>query len=385
MSDKDRYRVIAQACALSTAGLGLIAIIGWLTNLWMLHSIRADYIPMAPVTALSFIFMGSSLFVSTCWASHHLATLFSKVSAVLVAVFALLMLIQFFIGTDFGIEKMLAGESGTLRGFPTGRMSPVTASAFLLSGLAQLFLLHIPQTLRPGRYLVVVMAAGVLMIGLAILTSYLFEAPLLYGGAVIPVAMPTAIAFVLLGGGLFAAVMPYLSLSVSGADVLIRTMPVFHGRYLPAAVVCITGVLISITTYGIIHKNRSFEGALLILSAGLLFTAFLTLYLFTTERYSIALKESLTERDKLVSELQDALARIKTLRGFVPICSYCKKIRNDKNYWEHLEVYITERSEAEFTHSICPECSSKVMSEFSKMKKDREKTEETQAIVTKGG
>ncbi|MBI1811476.1 MAG: hypothetical protein HYR78_06060 [Nitrospirae bacterium] len=320
--------------------------------------------------------MGSSLFASARWGAHHLAILFSKVAAVVIAVFALLMLIQFSLGTDFGIEKLLAGESGTLRGFPTGRMSPVTASAFLLSGWSQLFLLCIPQAPKSGRYLVVVMATGVLIIGLAILTSYLFEAPLLYGGAVIPVAMPTAIAFVLLGSGLFAAAMPYLSLSVSGADVLIRTMPIFHGRYLPSAVVGLTGVLTSITTYGIIHKNRSFESALFVLSAGLLFTALLTLYLLTTERYAIALKESLAERDKLISELQDALARIKTLRGFVPICSYCKKIRNDKNYWEHLEAYISDRSEAEFTHSICPECAEKAMAEFSQMKKDKEKTEE---------
>jgi len=377
MSNKDRYRVIAQACAVSTAGIGFIAIIGWLTNLWMLHSIRADYIPMAPSTALAFIIMSGSLFVSARWDSRHLATLFSKASAVLVAVFALLMLIQFFIGTDFGIEKMLAGESGTLRGFPIGRMSPVTASAFLLSGLSQLFLLYVPQAPKSGRYLVIVMAVGVLMIGLAILTSYLFEAPLLYRGAVIPVAMPTAIAFVLLGSGLFAAVMPYLSLSISVADALIHTMPVFHVRYLPSAVMGITGVLISITTYGIIHKNRSFESALFVLSAGLVFTALLTLYLLTTERYAMAIKESLAERDKLISELQDAIARIKTLRGFVPICSYCKKIRNDQNYWEHLEAYISDRSEAEFTHSICPECAKKVMAEISQMKKDKEKIEET--------
>jgi hypothetical protein len=377
MSNKDSYRVIAQACALSAAGIGFIAIIGWLTNLWMLHSIRADYIPMAPSTALAFIIMSGSLFVSARWASHHLATLFSKVSAVLVAVFALLMLIQFFLGTDFGIEKMLAGESGTLRGFPIGRMSPVTASAFFLSGLSQLFLLCVPQAPKSGRYLVIVMAVGVLMIGLAVLTSYLFEAPLLYRGAVIPVAMPTAIAFVLLGSGLFAAVMPYLSLSISVADALIHTMPIFHGRYLPSAVMGITGVLISITTYGIIHKNRSFESALFVLSASLLFTALLTIYLLTTERYAIALKESLSERDKLISELQDAIARIKTLRGFVPICSYCKKIRNDQNYWEHLEAYISERSEAEFTHSICPECAEKAMAEISQMKKDKEKIEET--------
>lgn len=377
MSNKDRYRVIAQVCAVSTAGLGFIAIIGWLTNLWLLHSIRPDYIPMAPSTALAFIIMGGSLFVSARWDSRHLAILFSKVSAVLVAVFALLMLIQFFIGIDFGIERLLAGESGTLRGFPIGRMSPVTAVSFLLSGLSQLFMLYVPQTLRPGRYLAVGMAVGVMITGLAIIIGYLIGTPLMYGGAVIPVAMPTAIAFVLLGGGLFAAIMPHLSLSVSGADILIHTMPIFHGRYLPAAVVGITGVVISITMYSIARENRSFESALFVLSAGLLFTALLTLYLFTMERYSIALKESLTEREKLISELQDALARIKTLRGFVPICSYCKKIRNDKNYWEHLEAYISDRSEAEFTHSICPECAKKAMTEFLQMKKDKEKTEKT--------
>jgi hypothetical protein len=377
MSNKDRYRVISQACALSTVGLGLIAIIGWVTNLWMLHSIRSDYIPMAPVTALSFIFIGSSLFINARWRLSRIGIYIVTVLSFLVTLIALIIIIQFLTGLDFGLEQMFSKTSKTIRGIPMGRMSPITALSFLLSGLSQLFLLHIPQTLRPGRYLVVGMSAGVLIIGLAILTSYLFEAPLLYGGAVIPVALPTAIAFVLLGSGLFAAAMPYLSLSFSGADVLIHTMPIFHGRYLPSVVVGITGVLTSITTYGIIHKNRSFESALFVLSAGLLLTALLTLYLLTTERYSIALKESLSEREKLISELQDALARIKTLRGFVPICSYCKKIRNDQNYWEHLEVYVTERSEAEFTHSICPECAEKAMAEFSQMKKDKEKTEET--------
>jgi hypothetical protein len=61
-------------------------------------------------------------------------------------------------------------------------------------------------------------------------------------------------------------------------------------------------------------------------------------------------------------EAQAALKRaqeseIKQLRGFLPICSYCKKIRNDRHYWEHLEAYISRHSEAMFTHGICPDCS----------------------------
>jgi phosphoserine phosphatase RsbU/P len=57
-----------------------------------------------------------------------------------------------------------------------------------------------------------------------------------------------------------------------------------------------------------------------------------------------------------VRELQDALDEVKTLRGMVPICAHCKKIRDDQGYWNQVEQYISEHSQAEFTHSICPEC-----------------------------
>lgn len=57
-----------------------------------------------------------------------------------------------------------------------------------------------------------------------------------------------------------------------------------------------------------------------------------------------------------VRELEDALSRVKRLQGLLPICSYCKKIRNDDNYWQQVEAYISERSEAEFSHGICPGC-----------------------------
>ena len=56
------------------------------------------------------------------------------------------------------------------------------------------------------------------------------------------------------------------------------------------------------------------------------------------------------------SELKNALAEIKTLRGFIPICSNCKKIRDDEGYWQQIEMYIQARSEAEFSHGICPDC-----------------------------
>jgi PAS domain S-box-containing protein len=63
-----------------------------------------------------------------------------------------------------------------------------------------------------------------------------------------------------------------------------------------------------------------------------------------------------TERERLVQELQDALASIKTMSGLIPICASCKKIRDDRGFWNQLEQYLTDHSEATFSHGICPEC-----------------------------
>ena len=70
-----------------------------------------------------------------------------------------------------------------------------------------------------------------------------------------------------------------------------------------------------------------------------------------------------TEREALIKELQEAMSKIKTLSGLIPICAWCKKIRDDKGYWQTVEQYIEEHSQAEFTHGMCPECQKKYMPE----------------------
>jgi phosphoserine phosphatase RsbU/P len=67
-----------------------------------------------------------------------------------------------------------------------------------------------------------------------------------------------------------------------------------------------------------------------------------------------------------VRELEEALAQVKQLRGLLPICSYCKKVRDDRDYWHQLESYITERTEARFSHGICPDCYAKMKLEIGK-------------------
>ncbi len=81
-----------------------------------------------------------------------------------------------------------------------------------------------------------------------------------------------------------------------------------------------------------------------------------SLLLSRTVRYAIERKRAVTERERLIGELQDALAKVKTLSGLVPICASCKKIRDDKGYWSQVETYVAKHSQAKFSHGICPEC-----------------------------
>ncbi len=79
------------------------------------------------------------------------------------------------------------------------------------------------------------------------------------------------------------------------------------------------------------------------------------------------------EREKLIDELRDALSKIKILRGLLPMCAWCKKIRDDKGYWKKVETYITEHSDASFTHGICPDCLKKRDPElYKKIERDPE-------------
>lgn len=72
------------------------------------------------------------------------------------------------------------------------------------------------------------------------------------------------------------------------------------------------------------------------------------------------------ERERLIRELQEALANIKTLRGLIPICAWCKKVRNDSGYWNQVESYLEQQVDVKFSHGICPECFAKVKTEFRK-------------------
>ena len=86
-----------------------------------------------------------------------------------------------------------------------------------------------------------------------------------------------------------------------------------------------------------------------------------------TEELSVANEELLRlnhEKELAIDRLREALDKISTLRGLLPICAACKKIRDDKGYWNQIEIYISKHTEAEFSHGICPDCAKELYGEF---------------------
>jgi phosphoserine phosphatase RsbU/P len=83
----------------------------------------------------------------------------------------------------------------------------------------------------------------------------------------------------------------------------------------------------------------------------------------------VGLQKALTDR---LGALEDALAQVKTLQGLLPMCAWCKKVRKDGNYWQQVESYVSERTDARFSHSICPDCRAKhVAPELERLRQSR--------------
>ncbi len=92
-------------------------------------------------------------------------------------------------------------------------------------------------------------------------------------------------------------------------------------------------------------------------------TVFPSLYFFVLKPMKLHIAQRYSaeaEKDRLIKELKKALDEVKTLRGIVPICAWCKSVRDDEGYWQDVEVYMEAHTNAEFTHGICPDCVQKV-------------------------
>lgn len=108
-----------------------------------------------------------------------------------------------------------------------------------------------------------------------------------------------------------------------------------------------------------IARLQKLERAVMVVTVGVLFVMALLIFRPMIKRIQAHFHErrqAEAEREQLITDLRQALANVKTLSGLIPICSGCKKIRDDHGYWNQLEAYLEEHSNAGFTHGFCPEC-----------------------------
>ena len=167
---------------------------------------------MAPSTAMALLLLSGGVFSHARWSAGRLSYYFALACVSIPAALGLLVLAQFIVGFDSGVERELARTNELSAHIPLGRMSPLTAGAFLFESAALMLLLHATRWrfAASGAALFALLgAAGSPVVSV----GYAYGAPLLYGGTTIPVALPTALAFVLLGAG-------EISLALRGAPAL---------------------------------------------------------------------------------------------------------------------------------------------------------------------
>lgn len=112
----------------------------------------------------------------------------------------------------------------------------------------------------------------------------------------------------------------------------------------------------------------------LLIVGSVLAAALLLLANFMASREMARRRRVEIEREKLIAELQQTLAEVKTLSGLIPICAWCKSVRNDQGYWQTVEQYVHSRSDASFSHSICPSCREKFKDEIARGRQPGEKS-----------
>ncbi len=121
-----------------------------------------------------------------------------------------------------------------------------------------------------------------------------------------------------------------------------------------------------ITLFQVISGGLTYSPGLPFELVGLVTSALMLIGIAWISPLFMTIKEAEEKQRNLVVSLQDALAKIKTLSGILPICASCKKIRDDRGYWNQVEAYVRDHSEAEFSHSICPDCAKKLYPDYLK-------------------
>lgn len=338
-------------CFTATIVISLIALIGWTTGFLVLSRTSERFIPMAPSTALSFIGLSGALLLHRAYPARPPVNVVVRGAALAVMLFCLSIAVEISTGLPLGIEKIFYRSPQMFGTVALGRMSLITASCFIASGMSLLLLASLPADSRRGKSMAAGLALIVVLVAAVHVLGYSYGTLILYGGKIIPIALNTAVAFLFLGIGqvVLAGPQSWLSRQFAGAS----TRALLMRSFVPVTIMMIIiNRWIGTTIFAHVVNPA--------LTVSLLSVLSIFVVLLVSSKIAIVIGERIDRAEEELSrtnhELKDALATIKTLQGILPICSSCKKIRDEKGHWNQIELYISEHSGAEFSHGLCPEC-----------------------------
>jgi PAS domain S-box-containing protein len=348
-------RTILLGCA-GVAAIALLGLLSYVPGLWILGSIRADYIPMAPSTALCFLVLCAVLFLQGR-KSRPKPNLMAMLT-LFVTLFSLLTIIGFLTGIDLSLEGQLTPVKATLGKIPVGRMSPASGAIFGLVGLGTFLLLLASRSSRHAQRLGN-WAAGLgiltMLAGATVLLSYLYGAPFMYGGSSVPMAATTASAFMFFGVALVAATGPnsFPVCMMIGKSTSARLLRVFLP--LTLGVVFLQSVLSRfLSAYHVIHDALLL--AAMVIAAGAI-TAFVVVRLAHMMGGSIdEITEKLQESEEkwrlLVTTLPDYISLLDKGGRFLFLNHYAKGFSEKDVIGSSAFQYLSTESKGIFKKEI---------------------------------
>jgi hypothetical protein len=334
-------------------GIGCAVIAGWIFDVSFLKRIVPGSIAMKFNAALVFLLAGVSLRGASACRGPCFRRM-GRICAGLVILIGALTLVEHISGQDLGIDNLLIKEDARATSkYSPGRMSSQTAVSFVFFGVALLL-----SAASRGRWRSVVSRAllmCVVFITLANLVGHLFGFVFQVGiSQITGMAFHSSLAFLLLCAGLHCAMHESGQKNILFSET---TGGIMARRLLPAA------ILLPLLLGWLMVGGR--KSGLYDTPAGAAFFVVCTLVFFTvlvlaTARQlhllDLARREAVDARDHTIADLQHALDEVLTLQGLLPMCAWCKKIRDDQGYWDDVASYIAKHTEASVSHGICPEC-----------------------------
>ncbi len=363
----DRFARIGAAIV---AAVGAGVLLGWALSWPPLASAIPGLVAMKVNTACAFLAAGAALVLQLSAGARARAVGIGL--AVFVTVLGGLTLAEYLLALDLGIDELLLPDRSqdSLTPHP-GRMAPTTALGFLLAGLALCALRHgRPRYLLARSYWLVL---PVLFLSAVAGVGYLYGVDSLYRvGPYQSMAVHTAGAFLLLSLAILAAnraggIAMTFAGETAGGLVLRRLLPTLTLGFVALGWLVLRG-----EDGG--RFDARFGAALLVVVS--MAISILAVTSTAIRLHAVDVERELAEAQLLAShenlerrvlertqELATTLAQVKQLSGLLPICAWCRKVRGDQDYWQSVEQFVAQKTDARFTHGICPECAERLEAE----------------------